>query len=117
MTDQLASAGLTPPKWALLGVLYDGGSVSMHELAELLGVSSAFVSRLVKELAAEEFVRTDIGLQDKRIKAAAITHQGRDHVKSIELRLRKNLREYTKEVTSEDLESYLKVLRIFASLQ
>ena len=117
MTDQLADIGLTPPKWALLGILYDSHAVPMHMLAESLGVSAAFVSRLIKELAAEELVHVGGKVVDQRTKAAAITDKGRERVDSMELRLRKNLRAYTAEVSSEDIQAYLKVLRTFASLE
>lgn len=117
MTDQLADIGLTPPKWALLGVLYDSGAVQLHVLADELGVSPAFVSRLIKELSAEELVHVGAEVADQRTKAAAITRRGKERVDRMELRLRKNLREYTAEVSSADLQVYLKVLRAFASLE
>lgn len=116
MTDQLAAIGLTPPKWALLGILYDSGAVPLHVLADALGVSPAFVSRLIKELASDEMVHVGGEVIDQRTKAAVITRKGRDRVDRMEIRLRKNLREYTAEVGSEDLQAYLKVLRAFADL-
>lgn len=75
---------LTPARFDLLDlVLRHGGSVAQWKLIELLGVTGATVSRMLKSLEKLKFVKRGRWDSDARYVIVELTREGRRRVKKV----------------------------------
>lgn len=110
MTSYLEKYDLSLPEWKLLGHLTEVGQMSPSQIARLLSVKAPISSRLLKSLETKRLLIRKAGRQDNRKVYVSSTLAGRRLVKRIEPDLRRELKLYLRDIKTQELEIYLKVL-------
>lgn len=114
LSTQLEKHDLTLPEWALLGQLHEKGSLRLTEISAVLAVESPLATNLVNGLSRKDLVERRRDTADARAKQVRLTAKGQALVPQTEKALRRDLREFLREVPPAKLAAYLEVLRIIA---
>jgi MarR family transcriptional regulator, transcriptional regulator for hemolysin len=115
LNQQIAIAlkpySLTPPEWAMLGVLYDmPDGVRFSTIADEVGVEPPFVTVMAKKLIRKKLAVEKQDPSDSRAKLICISPTGRKQVPKIEKVVRSAMRPIVGDVSAKDLLSYISVL-------
>ena len=111
-TEALASYGITPKEWALLGLMYERGQLRPSSVAHELGVEAGYVTTMglhLKKMGLLDEERNEI---DSRAKILALTKSGTDFVKKHEPVLRQHMRPLLVGAQNQDVLGYLALLEI-----
>ncbi|MDQ2933042.1 MAG: hypothetical protein M3Q80_01540 [bacterium] len=111
-TDKaLKRHAITSVHWAFLGILNDQiNGMRAIDAAIELGVEAPFVTRLFSELEMKKLVDAIADTEDSRVKIICLTEEGKKFVKTTEIELREHMRSLIKDVSVNELMSYLTVL-------
>lgn len=69
--------GITVSEWMALRCLYDIGEGSQNDLARVMGMTKAPVSRIVDRLVAKKLARRTESAEDARSRLVGLTAEGR----------------------------------------
>ena len=69
--------GVSLPEWRILSVLATRSTLTAQELAEILAIDKAIVSRTLAVLLEREWVAVKVDRQDRRRRPASLTAAGR----------------------------------------
>jgi DNA-binding MarR family transcriptional regulator len=109
---QMASIGLTRSQWWLLTYLYFNEGINQSELAILLDIEKAPLSRLLERMELKGWVNRKIEGKDRRIKTIYLS----DSIKPLLASMRDKAADYRKESLSildmEDLNKLRDLLQI-----
>ena len=109
---QMASIGLTRSQWWLLTYLYFNEGINQSELAILLDIEKAPLSRLLERMELKGWVIRKIEGKDRRIKTIYLS----DSIKPLLVSMRDKAADYRKESLSildiEDLNKLRDLLQI-----
>ncbi|MFZ5424589.1 MAG: MarR family winged helix-turn-helix transcriptional regulator [Patescibacteria group bacterium] len=111
----LSKYDLTPPEWTLLGQLEEIGPLRLTKLADLLNVRMPFVSNLVATLKDKGLVEIVDSNTDKRVKIASLSGESRSKLPEIEENVLMHMTDLLNGVSSLELASYAKVLKLIAA--
>lgn len=107
---------LTPPEWAMLGVLYDmTEGVRFSAIADEVGVEPPFVTVMAKKLISKGLAVDNQDPDDSRAKHICITATGKKLVPKIETEVREAMRPLVAGISRSDLLTYISVLNKLAS--
>ena len=110
----LADYNITSFDWAILGLLFESSAgINAIDLAEEIGVSQAFISKVLKRLKSIKYIEIKKG-EDARYKKIYLSELGMSKVLEIEPMLKKGMRPLIKGVSVTDLYSYINVLKKIA---
>src|SRR3712207_1641999 len=99
LSRKLAPRGLTTPEWALLGQLYDRGSMRLSDISEMLRVESPLATNLVNGLAHKRLVERHRDKEDGRARQVKLTQKGQQLVPRLERELRRDFRQFFGDVS------------------
>jgi DNA-binding MarR family transcriptional regulator len=115
MTGALSKSGLSAPQWALLGVLTDKRQLRPSQISAELGVKPPVTTALLNELVAKKLIVRVAHGSDNRAALVGITDAGAQLVATVEHDLRKEMKEFLKDVKIPELIVYMRVLNKIAS--
>lgn len=114
-TKALAPYGLTPPEWAMLGVLHDmPEGVRYSTVADEVGVEPPFVTLMAKKLIKKGLAQDALDPKDSRAKLIRVTAKGKTLVPGIEKEVRSAMRPLVDGISPKDLLTYFTVLHTLA---
>ena len=114
ISTALKKYNLTMSEWALLGTIHDKRYVRYSELAGVLEVKPPLVTKIIDGLIIKELVSSVKDKEDKRSKLLTETSKASALVPQIELDVRTKTRNLIKEISSDELITYVKVLKALA---
>jgi DNA-binding MarR family transcriptional regulator len=82
MAFYLHEYGLGVPEVQILNLLSRGRPLASKEIAEILAINKALVSRAVRQLTALGYITTKVDPQDGRFRICDLTPKGRDFVET-----------------------------------
>lgn len=115
LSGTLKEFDLSLPEWILLGTLCDQDNLRFLDIAKLLDIDPPFVTALVDKLVKKELVERAENDKDKRVKKILLTQKGRSLVPEIEERLKKRVEKLYKDIPTQDLSIYMKILNQFTT--
>ena len=120
MLQQHFRAGLEPfhitiPEWSLLGVVFDGGQLSLTEITHILKSKASHPTVLVETLVERGLLDRQVHPKDKRTKVVTVTAAGKKLIPQIEASVRASIRSAIQHVPRPELEVYYRVLAMFAA--
>jgi DNA-binding MarR family transcriptional regulator len=77
---RLRSHGIRATQFSILVTLIERGPSTIGELAESLGIERTTLSRNLELIAAQNWVKINVGTEDARSRSVAITRVGRNAV-------------------------------------
>jgi DNA-binding MarR family transcriptional regulator len=81
--------GLSMAQFGILMLLYHKGSCGVHDIGDLVDITSAAASQLIERLVHSGLVERTEDRQDRRVRQVALSAKGRDFVQgSMERRFR-----------------------------
>ena len=102
---------LTSFEWAILGILFESKEgENAIDLAEEIGVSQAFISKVLKNLKSNKYIELKKE-KDARYKKIYLSDFGRARVLYIEPILKKEMKVLLKDISLTDLYSYINTLK------
>ena len=113
--EALAQYELTKLDWLFLSVLQVEDCKNMQQIAATLSVEPPLVSRLAKKHSDTGLLTWKKSETDRRIKYMTLTVEGTDLLRRIEVTVRKELREYVKDISRDQLYVYFSVMNKIAS--
>ncbi len=120
MLQQHFRAGLEPfqitiPEWSLLGVVNDGGQLTLTQITHILKSKASHPTVLVEALVERGLLDRQVHPKDKRTKIVTLTAAGKKLVPKIEAAVRASIRSAIQHVPRPELETYYQVLAMFAA--
>ena len=115
MSEVFSDFNISIPEWKLLGQLYDYGQLKAKSLAEILDVDPPLITALVNELVQKKLVKKIADSKDKRVTYIAPTQKTISLIPQTEEAVRTMMKELLKGITSEELNTYIKVLTIIVT--
>lgn len=112
LSDVLSDFDISIPEWKLLGQLYDYGQLKAKSLAEILDVDPPLITALVNGLLQKKLVKKIADSKDKRVTYIAPTQKTISLIPQTEEAVRTMMKELLNGITSEELNTYIKVLTI-----
>lgn len=116
MDERLGKYNLSLPQWLIIGALLEYSQLSMKQIADMLDVTPPFATRMCTELERKQLISRTPDDIDARSRIVKILPAGRKLADGVEEELRKDLRNLLRDISVEDLEGYLKVLRKLSQL-
>ncbi len=111
-TKLLEPHSISSVEWAMLGLLYDAPKgMRLMNIADELGVEAPFVTTMNSKLSQRGFVTHTADPDDNRAKVVCLTKSGNGFVNETELYLRHEMKMLFKDISINDLLSYLQVLQ------
>ncbi len=105
-------AGLTFAGFRLLHCLWVVGPMLSGQLARLVSTTPATVSSVVNTLERHELVRRERSADDRRQVRVLLTDAGREQIAELLLRQNERERVWLQGVPRDDLQTFLRVLRL-----
>jgi DNA-binding MarR family transcriptional regulator len=105
-------------EWALVGLVYDytsDGGARVGQLATILDVEISLVTNMLNGLESRELITRIIDPADKRARRVVTTRKAEADVKKIEKKLRIEMRKWLGNVSSRELQGYVKTLQNLAT--
>lgn len=119
MVETLSQYNLTSAEWSILGTIHDeskNGGIRVSDLAKQLDVQKSFVTNMVRNLIAQEYAVHRYNEDDNRVRLIYGTEKAHLKVVEIEQVLRREMKKLLKDVDSNDLLIYIKVLDQISNL-
>lgn len=110
LTRVLFQFNIAIPAWKLIGQLHDHGDMKLTEVANRLRIEAPSATELIDKLERRELVTRKNQETDKRVKIIGITEKGKNLLIDIDPLVKQTMGRLLKDVTREDLVSYIKVL-------
>ena len=107
----LKKCDLTLHEWVLLSLLAETGRQSSSALALEIGVELPMITQLTLLLEKRELIQRVTGQSDKRQRFFSLTTKGKKLVKNCEANLQKELAGYFAELSVQDIEGHINVLK------
>ena len=102
---------LTSFEWAVLGILFESKEgENAVDLAEEIGVTQAFVSKVLKKLKVNKYIELKRE-EDGRYKKIHLSNYGRESVLQIEPILKEKMKVLLKDIVITDLYGYVNTLK------
>lgn len=104
--------GISSVEWALLGLLYENSKdMRSMAIADELGVEAPFVTNMHTKLYKMGLIQQTTDPKDNRAKLVSLTPKGKMFTDETELYLRREMKPLFKDVSVQDLLTYLDVLQ------
>lgn len=118
VAKQLDGYGLTMMEWVLLGIVYEAGDkgISPSALSERLDVSLPMVTRMVNGVTQTGYITRTTDQRDRRQQIIVATSEGKERAVSSELRVRKAMKSWLKEVDRVELQGYIRIMAQLAEM-
>lgn len=111
VNDCLQMYGLNHGQWVLLGVVADAEKgIRLNATAKLLGVKAPLVTAMANTLIAEGYLERLEHQHDRRAKLLLVSGKGNQLLQKVQQDLRSVLNKLLDGLSSEELETYHKVL-------
>lgn len=112
ITPVLSRFQLSTTEWMIIGQIFEHkDGIRLSELAGMLGVEAPLVTNVVDQLVGKTLVEKHPHPRDKRARLLFLSKKGQDLLPEVEGEMQKELQKIIKGVSSEEWESYLKVLQ------
>lgn len=108
---------ITSAEWSILGIVHEetkNGGIRVSALAEILGVHTSFVTNMVNKLQKQGYVKHKFDDDDGRVRLIVATDIAHLKVIEIESTMRQDMKKWLKDINSQDLLTYIKVLNFIA---
>lgn len=112
----LTQKGLNVAQWFVLSALQVEGKDTPARIAERLGYDRPNLTVLLRNLEDKQFTKEEINSVDKRSKLIGITPRGRATLRRVSVETKVELRKILKDITIEELNNYISVLRKLAEI-
>lgn len=112
--DKLMALGSTRVQWIALFYLGKDSELSQKELAKLMNIKGSTVARLVDRLEIGGYVKRKKDIKDRRITNLELTYEGKKLRESLLPEGEKFSKLIARNITEEEMETFIKVLRIMA---
>jgi DNA-binding MarR family transcriptional regulator len=107
-----ADSGMSSARWQVLGTLVQaGGSLSVADVARLMGLQRQSVQRIADRLAADGLIDWADNPRHRRAKLARPTAHGREVLEILETRRSAWADEIVGDLSGEDVEMAVRVMR------
>ncbi len=111
-TDILKDFDISPPEWAMLGILKENNQgLRSYFIAEELGVEASFVTFMHNKLIKKKLIRFVSDKKDKRVKLLSLTRKGEKFVESTEVKIRDATRPLVYGVRMRDMSTFFNVMK------
>lgn len=111
LTKALLPYNLSIPEWKLLGQLYDHRELRVADLASCLAYDPPLVTSLIDSLEKKKFLKRKAHKKDRRVKMIIPLQKTLDIIPVIEPEVRKVLGTLFLNITSEEMQIYVKVMQ------
>lgn len=115
LSETLEPFELSVTEWKILGQLYEKKELQLSEIAVILDVEPPLITKLVDKMEDKDLVSKKTDKDDKRIKKAVISANGKKIIPMIEKKVQQRLKILLDGTTENDLRSYAKVLQVISS--
>jgi DNA-binding MarR family transcriptional regulator len=79
----LAKKGLGRPQFRVMFILKRRAGYTMTQIKEVLGISSQAITRVLKQLLVEGYVKQELSIEDRRIRHLYLTKKGKSIVEGV----------------------------------
>ena len=104
--DYLASKGLGRPQFRVLFILKRRAGYTMTQLKEVLGISSQAITRVLKQLLVEGYVKQELSIEDRRVRYLYLTKKGDSIIDGVTNAQKATLEKALAEVGKEKLHGF-----------
>lgn len=102
-------------EWLLLGTIADAskdGGIRVTDLAAAFNVKSTYITAMLNDLRAKDYIETRFDASDARVRLAIITTKGAKEVTVVERYMQKEITRLLGDILSADeLEKYSRVIK------
>jgi DNA-binding MarR family transcriptional regulator len=108
----LADHGMTPEQWQVMVTLWEAGNpVSQREIGQMLLKDKPTVSRIIRRLERDGWVKKAGDPQDARVTLIRLTPEGTDLKRVVPRKLFKHFDDIVKDFSEREIEALLRGLK------
>lgn len=98
---------LTNMKCKVLQEIYKKSTANIGEIGQALGIADGNISNMCKTLEKEGYLKRTRSIEDERIVTVTLTDKGSNAVNNIKSELEKKYKNYSEDLTDEELEQII----------
>ncbi|HHX70203.1 MAG TPA: MarR family transcriptional regulator [Gallicola sp.] len=98
---------LTNMKCKVLQEIYKKSTANIGEIGQALGIADGNISNMCKTLEKEGYLKRTRSIEDERIVTVTLTDKGSNAVNNIRSELEKKYKNYSEDLTDEELEQII----------